>query len=128
MKAVKSRKMTCGFLWVFLLGLLVFGLPGLSAASEDNLLYDSHAKRDPFTPLAGPGASGSNLPVISLSNLKLEGIVVDPKQGSFVMLSGEIYEQGDRVGQYEVEKIEENRVILKYNGEQFELVLEEERI
>ncbi|MBI4971418.1 MAG: hypothetical protein HZC17_06230 [Candidatus Omnitrophica bacterium] len=95
-------------------------------ASQDGFLYDSHKHRDPFVPLIGPGAQAGDQPDLSVSSIKLEGIVVDPKQGSFVMVDGEVYEEGHKIGPYLIEKIEAKRVILKYNKEHYELRLSED--
>ena len=95
-------------------------------ASPGDFVYDSHKRRDPFIPLIGPGAQGSDQPDVSLASIKLEGIVVDPKQGSFIMVDGEMYEEGHKIGPYLIEKVEAKRVILKYNKEHYELRLSED--
>ena len=92
-------------------------------ATDSEFIYDAHKKRDPFIPLIGPGAQGGDQPDVSLTSIKLEGIVVDPKQGSFIMVDGETYEEGHSIGPYLIEKIEAKRVILKYNKERYELGL-----
>ena len=96
-------------------------------ASDSEFLYDAHKRRDPFIPLMGPGAQGGgDQPDVSLASIKLEGIVVDPKQGSFIMVDGETYEEGHSIGPYLIEKIEAKRVVLKYNKEHYELRLSED--
>lgn len=124
---MKTRYLKSGFVVVVLL--LLFGLcqNQLTMASEEQFLYDSHKRRDPFIPLVGPGAQTlGEQPSLALSSIKLEGIVVDPEQGSFVMVDGEMYQKGEKIGPYLIEKIEENRVTLKYNDKSYELALNEE--
>ena len=112
---------------LILTGVVLTGLPNLFCAESDAFVYNVKDRRDPFIPLLGVGAhKTSAAPSISIDSLKLEGVVVDPKQGSFIMVDGEVYGIGDLVGPYKVEKIEENRVVLKYNKEQYELKLQED--
>ncbi len=95
-------------------------------ATDSEFLYDAHKRRDPFIPLMGPGAQGGDQPDVSVTSIKLEGIVVDPKQGSFIMVEGETYEEGHNIGPYLIEKIEAKRVVLKYNKERYELRLSDD--
>ncbi len=98
-----------------------------SVASESEFMYDSHNRRDPFIPLIGPGSLASpDQPALQLESIKLEGIVVDPKGGSFIMVDGEVYDEGHMLGPYLVEKVEEKKVVLKYNKEHYELMMPEE--
>lgn len=96
-----------------------------SMASQEEFLYDSQNRRDPFTPLLKPGDL-SKKPALSLEDVKLEGIVLDPSRGTFVMINGEVYQQGDSVGPYIIDKIEENRVLFKFEDKSYELKLEKE--
>lgn len=98
-----------------------------TVASAEQFVYDSHNRRDPFVPLVGPGSvTSSEQPELQLESIKLEGVVVDPKGGSFIMVDGEVYDEGHKIGPYVIEKIEEKRVVLKYNTERYELKMSDE--
>ncbi len=106
---------------------IIFSFLNICSAASEEFMYNAKDRRDPFIPLIGEGVNvKSDKPSISIDSLKLEGVVVDPKQGSFIMVDGEVYGVGELVGPYKVEKIEENRVVLKYNKERYELKLEED--
>ena len=111
------------FLFLLFLSLMLPLQSQFVVAMDSEFLYDAHKRRDPFIPLMGPGAQGGDQPDVSLTSIKLEGIVVDPKQGSFIMVDGETYEEGHNIGPYLIEKIEAKRVVLKYNKERYELSL-----
>lgn len=125
-KITRRFVLILSFLLVIYLG-FVWIISHVAVADKEDFLYDSHNRRDPFVPLIGPGSAvQGGHPAVSLDAVKLEGVVVDPKHGSFVMIDGEIYEEGHFWGPYLIEKIEENKVVFKYNKEHYELHLEEE--
>ncbi|MBI4398491.1 MAG: hypothetical protein HY586_05145 [Candidatus Omnitrophica bacterium] len=96
-------------------------------ASEGEFVYDSRDRRDPFIPLVGPGSLHvSDAPSFRLEDIKLEGIVEDPKGGSFIMVDGEVYNEGEKIGPYSIEKIKEKQVTFEYNGKRSYVQMTEE--
>ncbi len=90
-----------------------------SFASQDKF------QRDPLFPLVSP--EGRILNVfrnISLSEIRLEAIIYSPRNPC-VIINDNIYKQGDRIGEYEIVKINEDKVLLKKGKRSFELILYE---
>lgn len=105
---------------------LVFGLNIF--ASEDEFMYNSHNKRDPFVPMfefdkgqesnaqqttATEDSQGDN----GYITIGLEGIVFDPNTGSRVIIDGQILKVGDEGDGFKVEQIFPDRVIVDVSGE-----------
>ena len=67
-----------------------------SIAIAEEFRYDSRGKRDPFS----VAAKGSSLleGAGTLAQLKLEGVVVDPKGKSVAIVNGEMFTEGARIG------------------------------
>jgi type II secretory pathway component PulC len=90
----------------------------------DVIKYDSGERRDPLIPLIGPNA------VIEKTKHKmdidLQGIIIDREQGSMVLIDGEFYREGDRVGNMNVISIFADRVIFSQDDEQKIIWLREE--
>jgi len=97
--------------------------------AQDNFVYDSKSKRNPFIPLVSPegrllkldkaeddSASGSG-------GVSLEGIIYDKHGRSFAIVNATVVGIGDIVGDYRVLKIQENRVILIKDGQPLEVSL-----
>lgn len=84
------------FLWIFLAN---FSILHSIAYAEDSaqVVYDAKGRRDPFVPLGRrPGSAPlTGLEgVESIDDLTIEGVVVDPKKGSYVIVNGEILAAG----------------------------------
>ena len=97
--------------------------------AQDNFVYESKGKRNPFIPLVSPegrllkldkaeddSASGSG-------GVSLEGIIYDKHGRSFAIVNATVVGIGDIVGDYRVLKIQENRVILIKDGQPLEVSL-----
>src|SRR5437588_34548 len=91
-----------------LLGIL--GLSYFFLAFSEQIHYDSGNRRDPFTPLLGPGAARNSK---SKSDLHIEGIIYDAKSSSLVLINGEFYKAGDKVNNATVVSIFKDRVVLQ---------------
>ncbi|MBI4972857.1 MAG: hypothetical protein HZA27_02020 [Candidatus Omnitrophica bacterium] len=103
-----------------------FGICHLSFAQEE-FIYDSKGKRNPFIPLVT--ADGRLLKLdteSSLSDLLLEGIIYDKMGISYAIVNGSVVKIGDSVGDYQVLKIEENKVIFIKEGQPTEVELKKE--
>jgi signal transduction protein with GAF and PtsI domain len=101
-------------------GFLFFLGVGLAETSE--FRYDSHGKRDPFVSAGQLEVSTNQL---RYSDLKLEGIIVD-RGSSHAMINSEIVQIGDVLEGFNVDGIEANKVVLKKDGELYELYLRQE--
>ncbi len=95
--------------------------------AQDEFKYDAKGKRDPFIALVTPdgrllkwekeeGASG----------ISLEGIIYDEHGLSYAIVNGEVVRVSDKIGDYQVLKIEKNKVIFIKNGQITEVELKEE--
>jgi len=110
------------FAILFLLSLgavtLVFG--------QGEFSYDAKGKRNPFIPLVTPEGRLLKLDkqeTYSSGGLSIEGIIYDKLGRSFAIVNATVVGIGDTVGDYQVLKIYENKVIFIKNGEPFEVEL-----
>jgi len=96
-----------------------------SVAAAGEIRYDRGKRRDPFLPLIGPEGF---LPSANLSkeSFPIEGIVYDPKKGSYAVVGGEIFKEGESVGAAKLIKILPDRVILLQDSEEAVIWLREE--
>ena len=107
-------------------GLVFFMLPAFfSLAFAAEISYDSAGRRDPFIPLIGPNGVLTQR-AAAQSDLKIEGIIYDPPQGSLVLVNGEFYKQGDVIGDAIVISIFQDRVILSQSDEEKTIWIREE--
>ena len=99
----------------------------LSAAfCQDEFIYDAKAKRNPFIPLVTPEGRLLKLDkdeAASPGGLSIEGIIYDKFGRSFAIVNSTVVGIGDSVGDYQVLRILENKVIFIKNGESLEVEL-----
>jgi hypothetical protein len=89
--------------------------------------YDSKGKRDPFIPLVTPDGRLLKLESQkSASGLTLEGIIYDEHGLSYAIVNGEVVRISDKVGEYQVLKIQKNKVIFIKGAETTEVELKED--
>ena len=89
--------------------------------------YDAKGKRDPFIPLVTPDGRLLKLEKEeSASGLLLDGIIYDEHGLSYAIVNAEVVKVSDKVGAYQVLKIEKNKVIFIKGGEITEVELKEE--
>ena len=111
-------------LWV---SLLFFITAIFSIAVAGEIRYDKARRRDPFTPLTGPfGMQGGES--FRTGGGAVEGIVYDPKGGSYAVMGGEIYREGDEVNGAKLIKISSDRVILLEESEEIVIWLRQEML
>ncbi len=92
-----------------------------------NFIYDDHGKRDPFWSLLGNRGTIINFDKdIQVSDMALEGILVEPTGGSVAIINGNIVKVGDKVGFFIVKEIQVNVVILEKGQEIVSLKLKKE--
>ena len=96
---------------------MIFSVGPVFAAPED--LYNARGKRDPFVPLvtmsSRPTAAGL-IGVESIDEIKVEGIIYDPENGSFVIVNGSVMKEGEEQGTVKVLKIEAGGAYFSING------------
>jgi hypothetical protein len=88
--------------------------------------YDAKGKRDPFIALVTPDGRLLKLEEETTSELLLEGIIYDKKGISYAVVNGEVVKIGDKVGDYQVWKIEERKIIFLKEGQPLEIELKKE--
>ena len=95
-------------------------LSDFSLAFAEEFRYDSNGRRDPFISSADAGAQ------MASGELKLEGIVVDKKGGSYAIVNSQIVRERDSLEGFLLKKVESNRVIFEKEGEDFEIILRQD--
>lgn len=105
---------------------LIFGNTFIfSLAHADEIRYDRANKRDPFAPLVGPHASriaGG----IAREAFRLEGVVFDPKKGSYAIIDGAIYGEGEAIDGAKLVKILPDRIVVLQESNEVVIWLREE--
>ena len=107
--------------WILPLFFVIMGA-AVFASADEKVSYDAHGKRDPFVPLV----SETSVPVpmeeaamlTNMDEIKIEGIVYDPNQGSIVMLNGNMLREGEALGGIKVLKIQPDGVSLLFNDQE----------
>jgi hypothetical protein len=111
---------------LFLLGSMIS-----YALGQDEFTYNAKGKRNPFIPLVT--SEGRLLKLdkrqdLGQPGLTIEGIIYDKLGRSFAIINATAVGIGDMVGDFQVLKILENKVILIKNGEPLEVELNKEGI
>ena len=82
------------------------------AFAQEEYAYDAKGKRNPFIPLV---TSGGRLLKLDrqegVSSLTLEGIIYDKHGLSYAIVNSEVVKVGDKIGGYQVLKVESNKVV-----------------
>ncbi len=97
--------------------------------SEDvsSFIYDDHGRRDPFWRLVNATGMVVNYDTsLMISDLVLEGVILDNSGKSMAIVNGRIVKKGDQLGQYVISKIEKEMILLVHDQKQFELLLKKE--
>ena len=90
-------------------------------------IYEEHNKRDPLWPLVSEKGAILNYDTnYAISDLELEGIVVGDNNKNLAIINGKIVATGDKLGEFGVEKITQDIVVLVQGNERFELKLKKE--
>lgn len=97
-------------------------------SKEAQFVYDAHDKRNPF--LALISTDGRILePRISKKRdgaINLEGIIYDAGSSSYAVINGEIVKAGEAAGDYQLIRIEPQKIILSKEGKELEIELNTE--
>lgn len=118
-----SKKISALVLFVLCLNLPVF-------CGADEFIYNPQGKRNPFIPLVTP--EGRLLKLDKQRDqdqpggLAVEGIIYDKLGRSFAIVNANVIGIGDMIGDYQVLKIIDNKVIFIKDGEPLEVELNKE--
>jgi hypothetical protein len=108
-------------LWFYILHFTFYIL----CFAQEQFVYDAKGKRDPFIPLVTPEGRLLKLErEEGAAELLLEGIIYDKYGLSYAIVNGEVVRIGDKISDYQVLKIEENKVIFIKGGQPMEIELE----
>ncbi len=96
-------------------------------AAEEKFIYSSKDRRDPFIPLIGEGGE-LLLPqeMKFTEGIVLQGIIFDPERESLAIVNGEIFKEGQPVGGFMLNRINERNIILIRDGKNYIINLVEE--
>ncbi len=97
-----------------------------SLAHADEIRYDRANKRDPFAPLVGPRASHIAGGIVGKESFHLEGVVFDPKKGSYAIIDGAIYREGESIDGAKLVNILPDRVVILQESSEVVVWLREE--
>jgi len=97
-------------------------------AQEAEYAYDDKGRRNPFMPLVTQDgrlvkveeAQGEG------AGLSLEGIIFDNRGLSYAIVNASVVKIGDKIGDYQVYRIDQDKVVFLKEGEPVEVVLEKE--
>lgn len=122
------------FIYLLCIGLPAFRLAGLlndgSVCFAGDYVYDSKNKRNPFIPLLS--ADGRFLQLDQEQQqqkeavLKIEGIIFDKYGVSYAVINGQPVRVGDAVEDYQVLRIDKDKVTLVKGGQPYILELKKE--
>lgn len=95
--------------------------------SQEVFLYNDRGARDPLWPLVSSSGIILNYDTDYLiTELSLEGIIVDAHGKNVAIINGQILEEKGQIGQFVVDKISSETVTLNKHGQIFELKVTEE--
>lgn len=109
----------------FLAAVLVLMAFNTVIAKEDELfVYDDQGQRDPFWRLVSPSGAILNYETdFLITDLALEGIMAGKDGKNYAIINGRILKATDIIGQFVVERIDDDRIVLKKGRQKFELRL-----
>ncbi len=107
--------------------LICLALVSILSAQEE-FKYNSQGRRNPFIPLVTSDGRMLN-PEPEQNNkqmLTLEGIIYDKNGISYAIINGSVAKVGEKIGEFQVLRINRNKVIFIKDGQLSEVKLEEE--
>jgi hypothetical protein len=107
---------------------LITALFASCSFAEGEFIYDSMGRRNPFIPLVTP--EGRLLKLDKEERIRgelvIEGIIYDKNGRSFAIINATVVGIGDYVGDYQVLKIEKDKVIFIKEGQTKEVFFKKE--
>ena len=110
---------------------LSFWAISIKVSAQDEFVYDSKGKRNPFIPLVTPEGRLLKLDKAqtgSAGGLAVEGIIYDKFGRSFAIVNSNVVGIGDVMGDYQVLRIYEDKIIFVKEGEPFEVEFTKEEV
>jgi hypothetical protein len=106
---------------------LILAATAVVPAAAQEFIYDSEGRRNPFIPLVTPDGRFQKLEAderkAESEDIKLEGILFDKYGISYAIVNGMVSKTGDVVGEFQILKIEEKKVIFMREGQEKTLEL-----
>ena len=110
---------------IVIIGLCLLIIPVLAEAAP--YVYEDHGNRDPFWPLVSDNGSIISYETdFAISDLVLEGIMAGAEGSHVAMINGRIVTKGDQLGNFFIEDVQPESVIVIKDNLKFELKLEKE--
>jgi hypothetical protein len=127
---VKDKNLICKYLWLKLLSVFLFFyiLTPLAEVFPGDAQGDNFKdRRDPFISLVTNDGRLLYLKHKKIDDsLNLEGVIHDEYGISYAIVNGSVVRIGDSIGNYQVLKIEKNKVIFIKEGQTTEIELKKE--
>ncbi|MBF0532937.1 MAG: general secretion pathway protein GspB [Candidatus Omnitrophica bacterium] len=90
-------------------------------------VYQDHGKRDPLWSLVTVTGMIRHVETeFSISDMKLEGVMLGKPEESSVIINGRVLQENDKLGDFTVKKIVKDGVLLSKGTEVFELKMKTE--
>lgn len=108
---------------------IMFLIMGTAVAQEERpsqepFVYDDHGRRDPLWPLVNPNGTILNYESeFLITDLALEGIMAGTDGENLAIINGRVLREQDTIGQFSIERIGEDSIVLKKGRQKFELKL-----
>jgi hypothetical protein len=98
--------------------IIAFFLAVIFCLSFRVFAYDAKNARNPFIPLlTSDGRLIKTESSVSTEGISLQGVVYDKGGASYALVNGGVVRVGDKVGDYQVLRVEEDRVIFIKDGQ-----------
>lgn len=99
-----------------------------ASSAEGGFVYDSKGRRNPFIPLVTPEGRIIKLEAEgdSSSDLNIEGIIYDKNGVSYAIVNKSVVKVGDSVDDYQVLKVEKDKVFFIKEGQVREVLMNKE--
>ncbi len=92
--------------------------------SQKPFVYDDNGRRDPLWPLVNSNGAILNYESeFLITDLALEGIMVGTDGENLAIINGRVLKANDSIGQFAVERIAGDSIVLKKGKQKFELKL-----
>ncbi len=112
---------------ILLLLFLVLIGSNFSLANENNFIYDSNGKRDPFVSLLNKNVKLTDVRLLkSVEDIRVEGVIIDKKNGSGAVLNGNIIKVGEFLGGFKLMDVSQYYVILERDEKRYKIKFRDE--
>jgi len=123
---LKNLKSKSALAWIATISILILGFWSF-ASTQEQFTYEAKNKRNPFIQIITPDGRFLQLDKEDTKQeLVVEGIIYDKYGRSYAIVNGTVVEIGGFVKDFQVLKIEEDKVLFIKEGEIFEGKLKKE--